>query len=330
MGTLSDIGALPDKKVFCQNFRNKVKQILAEGKGSLLGVPVPLTLPPLPPAAVEAQIKAIDDFPDDFDANFCGPAYDLLKKIDDAIPNNKGKGLVPPIFDPTFPLLPVIKFLLELLAMLGIPDPPAWLMLNIPALAVNTDLPDAITELATNCNPEPLAKIINDTDPSLDPEQVKDKLKTLCPFTIDLTIPSLPIPPDFGINFDINFFPIPLGFVIPDLSFPNINFQWTLVWPSIILDLFMAVFTFKIEIPLPGPDIPAWLKALIEALMLVLIGLIILALAPLLAFLLFVAVVIAIVVLLLAAFIVCIIGFVLGAGLVAWAAAYLLGMLGGE
>ena len=329
MGTLSDTGALPDKDIFCQNFRNKCKQVLREGQGSLLGVPVPFPLPPMPPAAVEAQIKAIDDFPDDFDKSFGEPAYDLLKKMDDAIPNNKG-GLVPPVMDPTFPVLPVITFILELLSKLGIPDPPAWLMLHLPKLAANTDLPDALTELSTNCNPEPLATILTDIDPNIDIDQAKDNLKRLCPFTIDLSIPPLPIPPDFGIGFDINFFPIPLGFVIPDLSFPNINFQWTLVWPSIILDLFMAVFTFQVDIPLPSADIPAWLKAIIEALMAILIGLIMLALAPLLAFLLFTAVIITIVILILAAFVVCIIGFILGAGLIAWAAAYLLGMLGGE
>ena len=52
MGTLKDVGALPDKEDFCIMFRNKCKQILAEGGGSIMGVPVPLMLPPMPAPAI--------------------------------------------------------------------------------------------------------------------------------------------------------------------------------------------------------------------------------------------------------------------------------------
>ena len=94
-----------------------------------------------------------------------------------------------------------------------------------------------------------------------------------------------------------------------------------------ILDLLLALITFQVKIPLPSADIPAWLAEIIKALLALLIGLIIIALAPLLAMLLFAAVIITVVVLLLAAFVVLAIGFVLGAGLVAYAAAYLLGLI---
>tara|TARA_B100000900_G_scaffold411187_1_gene430398 strand:- start:800 stop:1099 length:300 start_codon:yes stop_codon:yes gene_type:complete len=96
---------------------------------------------------------------------------------------------------------------------------------------------------------------------------------------------------------------------------------------EIILGLIELAINFELDIPMPTPDLPAWLIKIIEAIIMIIIGLVIMFLAPLLAFILFAAVIITIIFYVVTALIVCLLGLLIGAGLIVWSVAYLLGML---
>lgn len=336
MGTLKDIGALPSKEDFRIMYRNKVKEVLSSGGGDIMGAPIPLPMPPLPPAAVEAQIKAIDDYPDDFDASFSDQVYDLLENIDNAIPASKFPSAMLPLpalnGDPTWPLLPIIQFFMSLLLKLGITaDPPAWIMKHLPPLMDKANpLIDACKELAEKCDPVPLAEVLKEIDPNFDVEETADALRALCPFEFNLGFPTIQFPPSFSFGFDLSLFINIPGFMLPSPPWFNINWVFQFVWLKIILGIIELAISFQIDIPPFTGNLPKWLIAIIKAIIMIIIGLILLFLAPLLAFILFVAVIITVIFFVVTALIVCLLGMLIGAGLIVWACAYLLGMLSAD
>ena len=334
MGTLKDIGALPDKETFRLMYRNKIKQTLSEGGLSIMGAPIPLGLPPLPPAAIESQIKAVDEAEEDFDTSFSDQVYGLLEQIDNVLPASKYPSALLPVpapnGDPTWPLLPIIQFFMDLLLKLGITaDPPAWIMKHLPPLMDKADpLIDALKDLSTDCNPVPLAEILKEIDPNFNVEETAEALKGLCPFEFNLGFPAFSFPPSISLSFDISLFLNIPGFLFPpNLSWPNINWLFQVIWLEIILGLIELAINFELDIPMPTPDLPAWLIKIIEAIIMIIIGLVIMFLAPLLAFILFAAVIITIIFYVVTALIVCLLGLLIGAGLIVWSVAYLLGML---
>ncbi len=361
MGTLADLGIVGSDTAEAgsrSSFRQETVQAIRTGEVRLFGVLIsevaggPIPMPLLIPPFNEQAAQALEDFPDDFENQTADAMIEAYKLID-AIP---ASNIAAPVTDYTFPILPVIKFILEILALLKVPDPPAWIIVKIPQIIAKApEFLEAIEQLASECKSEKLVKFFKDLDPELDEAELKANLekeigstgKTLCeliPFPIPLPpfppkLPTLPVPFMFPLNwpaFGLPGISIPVPMItlgIPTIGWP----QWPPPWHWIFtLHIIPAIIAFINMIAQFIAELIAAILEGIEALILKLIELMIKyiimpvmeAIGDILEKFITLAASIAVFFKnIFAALIVSIIGLILGAGFFAWGGAYLLGIL---
>ena len=297
---------------FFSSFRSLTLGTQADGR-SILGVQLGPEIPSVDSYADEqetALLEADTFYPEE-------TALKILQALDAVPPSS---AFIPP-GDPTVPLTPIIPPLLDLGLDFDIVLP------QLPSIALKApDFLEAFELLVSDCDPSLLKGLLVDIQPSLDTPVLEERITSMCPF--ELPTFELPFPPEFPtLGFSFDFFPIPIGFLFPDLSFPNLNFA--------MIDIFQAIIDFLLSLPeIIPPLIPQFalgLEPFIQKLIDLCIEKIVIPLqiklAPLMECSLFVAAFITIIFLAIAFLIVVIIGMFFGVGLIAFCAAHLLGLL---
>ena len=368
MGTLTDLGIIGGETAEANTrvaFRQEVVDAMRTGEVLLFGMsiaspggPVPLGVG-LAPVLLDMAAQGLEDYPEDFERQTADVMIEGYKFVDNIPASNILFNIAPPIKDWTFPLLPIIKFILEILALLKIPDPPAWVMEHIPKIIEKAeDFGEAVTELATECKSTKFAKLLAEIDPEIDAKAAEvefdkpigDTGKKLCELipTLELpsfSLPTLPIPfiqPWTWPAFTPPFFPIPPASIpFPVLTMPSIPaIGWNLdplpinwvfelkIIPAILaaIEKLIAKAAELVQIVLDGID--AVIKWIIEFLIVEIIQPIMEAIGDMIRkYVMFAAIVAVFIKNIIASLVVSIIGLLLGAGLFAWGAAYTLGLL---
>jgi len=332
MGTLKDIGAIPDED-FGPILRGKAKELCASGQPTMAGVPIGFPMPGAGAAwgkACEYGLDQADD--DDFEAMWGKPTKDLMLAIDGAVlpVNTLVAGPPVPLTDWTFPVLAFLKEFIEWLRSLGIENPFEWMF------TFSAQLPDVLTEEIltdlSNCETQSFAEALAELDPAnfSDVEDIAQKAEAICGFTI----PSFSL--DLSFSFPLPTFNFAFSFDIP---FWFIQLNWNPKWPSInfifAIFIFWLINLFTVELPSLPPIIVQAIKDGINAIIVAIITWIqekliipmMEELSPLMAALGFLAIINAIFLLIIGALVVCIIAMLLGAGLISVAVAYKLGLV---
>ena len=364
MGTLTELGIIGSETSEQRSrvaFRQQTSEAIRFGEVLLFGVPLlspngPILLPELLPVFRQQAADALDEFPEDFQNNMADALINTYELIDKIPAANVAKPLG--ITDPTAPLMPVIKILLDIIFSLGIDNPLPWFIERIPKIMSPLELPkwtSAIAALAT-CDYDPLAERMVSVDDSLSKSEVLEKLrkevgntgKTLCEFVPPplplptLSIPPLPVPFIQPWTWDIfqpPFFPlppeIPLPFFNPTLPAIGWNLNpipWNWIFElHIIPAIIKAIQEIIAKVAELIAKIPEGLIAFITAIIEMVVEVILAALAAIAEMLeQFITFTAAIAVYLkntIASLVVSIVGLILGPGIITFGAAHLLGLL---
>jgi len=368
VGTLTKLNIIGSESAEANTrvaFRQEVVNAMRTGEVLLFGTaiaspggPIPIG-PALAPVYLAMAAQGLEDYPVDFERQTADVMIEGYKFVDEIPDSNILFNIVPPLKDWTFPLLPIVNLILELLGLLKIPDPPKWLRENIPKIIEKSkEFGEAVTELATECKPSKLAKLLNEIDPSIDPKKAEEEMnkpigdtgKRMCELIVSLELPEfklppLPVPfikPWTWPAFTPPFFPIPPA----DIPFPILTMP---TWPAPgwNLDPIPINWVFELKI------IPAILKAIeklvakameivnairegveaairwiIEFLVKEIIQPVMEAIGDMIRKYVMLAAVVAVFIKnMIASLVVSILGLLLGAGLFTWSAAYILGLL---
>ena len=143
MSTLEKIGFFDgeDDEGARVSFRNRVKKVLQDGGGSVMGVPIPLPLPFQELAAMQAETLEDNEDLGAIESAFVATA----RHVDKMLPENV---INPPIMDPTMVLPDFPNILIDL----GIENPLEWIETNRDEL-LNIDI-----EALSQCNNEDFVK----------------------------------------------------------------------------------------------------------------------------------------------------------------------------
>jgi len=328
MGALKDVGAIGDEaEDSYAQFRAATQQTLIDGYAYVIpgveasAVPIPLheDVGGLPAPVRLAAAGILTTYYDDFDVMWGDMYYKTMKAIDDSFPS-AGMPPVPPMIDPTVPLIPILTL------NLGIPDLPAWFLKHLPPLMINPTWPPefltAVTKALVECKPKDLADMLVDMDEDgvVETDTVIEAFEAFCPIKIPtITIPSIP-PLPFPWAF--SFAPVPtIGFLIPNWEWPNLNFSFVLLLDIVI----EASLTFALEIPRLILKIVNGIIPFLTACVMFLIEIIIAAIMKVMAFLLkmvtYVAGLMTFLAKIVPGIIVAILGWTLGTGMIAYMAA---------
>lgn len=365
MGTLKKLNIIGSETAEQNSrvaYREQTVSAIRTGEVLLFGLPIASPGGPIPLGVgltqpiLEMAAQGLEDYPTDFENQTADVMIEGYKLIDN-IPDSN---VLQPfgLKDWTFTLLPLVNFILELLALLKVPDPPAWLMEKLPEIIKKSEeFGEAMTELATECKSGKLAKLIVSLDPELKEEVLKGELdkpvgntgKRLCELipTLELpkfSLPPLPVPfiqPWTWKAFSPPFFPIPPASIpmplfnptwpsigwSPELPTWNHTFDLTII--PIILECIQKIIDAVAELAkIIIEGVVAVIKWLIEFMIKNIVMPIVAALSEMLKkFVTFAAAIAVFLKNILAALVVSIIGLLLGAGLFSWGAAYTLGLL---
>jgi len=306
MSTLEKIGFFDgeDDEGARLSFRNRVKKVLQDGGGSVMGVPIPIPLPFQELAAMQAE--ALEDNEDlgAIESSFVATA----RHIDKMLPENV---INPPIVDPTMVLPDFPNILIDL----GIENPLEWIETNRDEL-LNIDI-----EALSQCNNEDFVKSINAIDPTVDVEEGTKSIDEsgVCGFDL----PAFDISLDFDLpDFTFGFTPVEL-FAIPITQLQPFQINWTMQFfllelAQIIIELIQAAIDLVFQL-IEG--VINFIIYLIEFLIEKIIEILLALIQPLLESILFVACIIAYLTIIIPIIIVCFIGYLIGSGVIVQSAA---------
>lgn len=299
MSTLEKIGFFDgsDDEGVRLSFRNRVKKVLQDGGGSVMGVPIPIPLPFQALAAMQAEVLEDNEDLGVIESSFVATA----RHVDKMLPENV---INPPIMDPTMVLPDFPNILIDL----GIENPLEWIEINRDEL-LNIDI-GALSE----CKNEDFVKSINAIDPSVNVEEGTKSIDEsgVCGFDL----PTFDISLDFDLpDFSFGFLPIEL-FAAPILQLQPFQINWTmqlflLELAQIIIELIQEAINLVFQL-IEG--IINFIIYLIEFLIEKIIEILLALIQPLLESILFVACIIAYLTILIPIIIVCFVGHLIGAG----------------
>lgn len=279
------------------SFRNRVKKVLQDGGGSVMGVSIPIPLPFQELAAMQAE--ALEDNEDlgAIESAFVATA----RHVDRMLPENV---ISPPIMDPTMVLPDFPNILIDL----GIENPLEWIEINREEL-LNIDI-GALSQ----CKNEDFVKSINKIDPSVNIEEGTKSIDEsgVCGFDL----PTFDISLDFDLpDFSFGFLPIEL-FAVPIPQLQPFQINWTmqaflLELAQIIIELIQAAVNLVLQLV---EGIINFIIYLIEFLIEKIIEILLALIQPLLNSILFVACIIAYLTIIIPIIIVCFVGHLIGAG----------------